>query len=83
MALEEERTPLCLDESGFYLPPAVVRTYAPVSETPILHHPLSHDYLSVIGAVGLHEKLYFQVYEEAIRSAEVIRFLKHLLRHIC
>ena len=54
----------------------------PVGETPILHHTLSHDPLSVIGAVGLHERLYFQVYEEAIRSAEVIRFLNHLLRHI-
>ncbi len=60
----------------------MVRTYAPVGETPILHHTLSHDHLSVIGAIGLHEKLYFQVYGEAIRSAEVIRFLNHLLRHI-
>jgi transposase len=60
----------------------VVRTYAPVGETPILRHTLSHDHLSVIGAVGLHGTLYFQVYEDAIRSAEVIRFLKHLLRHI-
>ncbi len=60
----------------------MVRTYAPVGETPILHHTLSHDHLSVIGAVGLHEKLYFQVHEKAIRSAEVIRFLNHLLRHI-
>ncbi len=60
----------------------MVRTYAPVGETPLLHHVLSHDHLSVIGAVGLHEKLYFQVYEQAIRSVEVIRFLKHLLHHI-
>ena len=36
----------------------------------------------MIGAVGLHEKLYFQVYEEAFSSADVIRFLNHLLRHI-
>lgn len=71
-----------MDESGFYLLPSVVRTYAPVGKTPILHHRLSHDHLSVIGAVGRHGKLYFQVYEEAIRSTEVIRFLKHLLRHI-
>jgi transposase len=71
-----------VDESGFYLLPSVMRTYAPVGETPILQHTLSHDHLSVIGAVGLHEKLYFQVHEEAISSAEVIRFLNHLLRHI-
>lgn len=82
MAQEEERTLLFVDESGFYLLPSVVRTYAPVGETPILRHTLSHDHLSVIGAVGLHEKLYFQVHEEAITSTEVIRFLKHLLRHI-
>lgn len=72
---------LFVDESGFYLLPSVVRTYAPLGETPILHHTLSHDHLSVIGAVGPGEKLYFQVYEEAISSTEVIRFLKHLLRH--
>ncbi len=60
----------------------MVRSYAPVGEPPILRHTLSHDHLSVIGAVGLHEKLYFQVYEEAISSAEVIRFLKHLMHHI-
>lgn len=80
--MEEERTLLFMDESGFYLLPSVVRTYAPLGQTPILHHRLSHDHLSVIGAVGINEKLYFQVYEEAIRSAEVIRFLAHLLRHI-
>jgi transposase len=58
----------------------VTRTYAPVGETPILHHTLSRDHLSVIGAVGLHERLYFQVYEQAISSTEVIRFLGHLRR---
>jgi transposase len=67
-----------VDESGFYLLPAVTRTYAPVGETPILHHTLSRDHLSVIGAVGVHERLYFQIYKEAISSAEVIRFLDHL-----
>lgn len=73
---------LFLDESGFYLLPSVTRTYAPVGETPILHPTLSHDHLSVIGVVSLHEKLYFQVYEVAISSAEVIRFLGHLWRLI-
>ena len=73
---------LFLDESGFYLLPSVTRTDAPVGKTPILHPTLSHDHLSVIGAVGLHERLYFQVYETAISSAEVIRFLDHLRRVI-
>ena len=60
----------------------MTRTYAPVGETPILHPMLSRDHLSVIGAVGLHERLYFQLYEQAISSAEVIRFLDHLRRVI-
>ena len=62
--------------------PAVERTYAPRGETPRLEHTLSRDPLSVMGAVGLNEKLYFQVHEKAITSQEVIRFLEHLLRHI-
>lgn len=62
--------------------PAVARTYAPVGETPILHHRLTHDHLSVIGAVGLDPKLYFRVHEHAITSVEVVAFLRHLLRHI-
>ena len=60
----------------------MVRTYAPVGETPVLRHRLSHEHLSVIGAVGLHEKLYFQVYDHAITGREVVRFLRHLVRHL-
>jgi transposase len=71
-----------VDESGFYLLPAVACTYAPVGKTPLLRHKLSCDHLSVIGAVGLYGKLYFQVYARAIRSVEAIGFLGHLLRHI-
>ncbi len=60
----------------------MVRSYAPVGQTPQLYHKLTRDHLSVIGAVGLHEKLYFPVHEKAIASVEVIRFLAHLLRHL-
>lgn len=81
-AIEEGRTLLFVDESGFYLLPAVVRTYAPMGETPLLRSKLSHDHLSVIGAVSFGGKLYFQAHEHAIKSAEVVAFLKHLLRHI-
>lgn len=82
MALADGRTLLFIDESGFYLLRAVARTYAPTGETPILRHHLSHDHLSVIGAIGLRAQLYFQVHEHAIRSADVIAFLRHLLRHV-
>lgn len=82
MAVAERRTLLFVDESGFFLLPAVARTYAPVGETPILRHRLAHDHLSVIGAVGLKAQLYFHVHDHAIRSEEVVAFLRHLLRHI-
>lgn len=82
MAVREQRTLLFVDESGFYLLPAVARSYAPVGETPLLHHRLTHDHLSVIGAVGRDAQLYFRVYDHAITSVEVVAFLRHLRRHI-
>ncbi len=33
-SLEEDRTIVFCDQSGFYLLPAVVRAYAPAGETP-------------------------------------------------
>src|SRR3712207_9449535 len=36
-AIKEGRTILFVDQSGFYLLPTVVRTYAPVGQTPVLH----------------------------------------------
>lgn len=71
-----------VDESGFYLLPAVVRTYAPRGETPILRHKLTRDHLSVIGGVTLEGKLCLKVQEQAYCSEDVVRFLKQLLRHI-
>jgi hypothetical protein len=46
-----------VDEAGFYLLPAVVRTYAPRGQTPILRVPLSWDHLSAIGAITPDSKL--------------------------
>ena len=45
-ALKEGRTIVFADQSGFYLLPAVVRTYAPVGQTPILHEHLSREITS-------------------------------------
>jgi hypothetical protein len=74
MALADGRTLLFVDASGFCLLPAVARTNAPVGETPILRHRLTHDHLSVIGAVGLDAALYFRVHEHAITGVEVVGF---------
>ena len=71
-----------VDESGFYLLPAVVRTYAPRTQTPILRVPLSRDHLSVISGITLDDRLLMLVHERPIRGPDVVRFLQHLLRHI-
>jgi len=71
-----------VDESGFYLLPAVVRSYAPCGQTPILTRRYAHDHLSVIGGLTLAGKLYLNVQERAYNSEGVVRFLKHLLGSI-
>jgi transposase len=62
--------------------PTVVRTYAPVGQTPILHENLTHDHLSVIGAITMEGKLLMMEQERAFKSPDVVRFLRHLLRQI-
>jgi transposase len=71
-----------VDQSGFYLLPAVVRTYAPIGRTPVLHEQLSHDHLSVMSGITLEGKLLMMEQERAFKGTDVVRFLKHALRRI-
>lgn len=71
-----------MDESAFYLLPAVVRTWAPRGETPILRAFLTRDHLSVIGGLTPEGQLLLQVRRQAFQGPDVVRFLRHLLRHI-
>jgi transposase len=71
-----------VDQSGFYLLPCVVRTYAPVGQTPIVHEHLSRDHLSVISAITLEGKLLMMEQERSFKSQDVVRFLRHLLGQI-
>ncbi len=71
-----------VDQSGFYLLPAVVRTYAPVGRTPILRERLSRDHLSVMSGITLEGKLLMMEQERAFKGPDVVRFLKHALRRI-
>jgi transposase len=73
---------LFVDQSGFYLLPTVVRTYAPVGQTPILREQLTRDHLSVISAITPEGKLYMMEQERAFKSPDVVRFLRHLLRQV-
>ncbi len=81
-AASEGRTIVWVDEAGFYLLPARVRTYAPRGQTPVLRVPLTRDHLSAIGALTTHGQVLMQVQEEAFRGPRGVRFLNHLLRHI-
>jgi transposase len=73
---------LFADQSGFYLLPAVVRTYAPVGQTPILHEQLSRDHLSVMSGITPEGKLLMMEQERAFKGEDVVRFLKHALHQI-
>lgn len=69
-----------VDESGFYPLPAVVRTYAPRGQTPVLHEWCTRDHLSLIAAVSAEGRLHVQVREHAFDAVAVTKFLQHLLR---
>lgn len=81
-AREEHRTIIWVDESGFYLLPARVRTYAPRGQTPILTVPLTHDHLSAISGVTPDGRLLLHTLTRAFKGPDVVRFLRHLLRQI-
>ena len=78
----EGRTLVWVDEAGFYLLPALVRTWAPIGEPPILRAPCSYDHLSAISAITPSGQLLLHVQEDAYHGCAVVRFLKHVLRHI-
>lgn len=81
-AIAENRTVVFVDESGFYLLPALLRTYGLVGKTPIIYEYLSRDHLSAISAITPEGKLYMMVKEHSYKGPNVVDFLQHLLVHI-
>lgn len=73
---------LFVDQSGFYLLPAVVRTYAPIGQTPVLREELSRDHLSVMSGITLEGKLLMVEKEGAFKGPDVVSFLKHALHQM-
>ena len=69
-----------VDESGFYLLPGVVKTYAPKGQTPVLRGKLTRDHLSVMGGMTPLGKVYTLVRQESLNGLHSIEFLTHLLR---
>jgi transposase len=78
----QEQTIFFIDESGFYPLPSVVRTYAPVGQTPILREWWTRDHLSAISAISAEGKLYFHSQDHPLNSDDVVGFLEHLLREV-
>jgi transposase len=81
-AQAQEQTIFFIDESGFYPLPSVVRTYAPIGQTPVLREWYTRDHLSAISAISPEGKLYFHAQDHSMDSADVVAFLEHLLREV-
>ncbi len=64
-ALKEGRTIVFADQSGFYLLASVVRSYAPVGQTPVLREHLARDHLSAMSGITLDGRLYMLEQERA------------------
>jgi transposase len=79
-ARRERRALVFMDESGFYLLPAVVKTYAPEGRTPILDEWQTRDHLSVMGGVTPQGKVYSLVRPKSLNGLHAIEFLVHLGR---
>lgn len=64
-----------VDQSGFYLLPTVVRTYAaPVGQRPILHEKLTRDHLWAMSGITLEGKLLMLEQEERAFKGEDVWF---------
>jgi hypothetical protein len=78
-AKTQRRTLFLVDESGFYLLPSVVRTYAPKAMTPVLRARLSRDHLSVMAGMTPDGRVYTLTRQRSLDGMHSVEFLAHLL----
>lgn len=76
----EHRTLVFVDESGFYLLPSVMKTYAPQGRTPVLRVKLTRDHLSVMGGMTPAGKVYTLARQESLNGTHTLEFLTHVMR---
>jgi transposase len=79
-ARHECRVLIFEDESGFYLLPGVIKTYAPKGQTPIIRPKVTRDHLSVMGGMTPAGKVYTLTRQESLNGLHTIEFLEHLRR---
>jgi hypothetical protein len=75
----EHRIPVFIDESGFYLLPATLRTYPPRGQTLVLRVFQTRDHLSVMSGITQDSWLFTLTRSEALTGSDSVYFLKHLL----
>jgi transposase len=81
-AAAQQQTIRCIDEAGFYPLPSVVRTYAPMGQTPILREWWTRDHLSASSAISPEGKLSFHGPDHALDADDIVAFLEPLLREV-
>ena len=79
-AKNERRVLVFEDESGFYLLPGLVRTYAPAAQTPVIREKQTRDHLSVMSGMTPEGKIYMLARQESLNGLHSIEFLLHLGR---
>lgn len=77
-AVLERRLLVFVDESGFYLLPASLKTYAPIGETPILKVLHTRDHLSMMSAITPQGWLFTRTRYEALKGMDSVHFLTHV-----
>lgn len=77
-AVLERRILVFVDESGFYLLPAILKTYAPRGQTPILKVFQTRDHLSVMSGITPQGWLFTRTRYDALNGSDSVHFLKHL-----
>jgi transposase len=81
-AQAQQHTILFVDESRFYPLPRVVRTYAPVGQTPILREWWTRAHLSAISAMSPQGKLSCHCQGHAVNSEDVGTFRAPIRREV-
>jgi transposase len=80
-AKREGRTIVFIDESGLSEKCPVTRTWAPVGQTPIIQQSFTWKQMSAIAGLSWW-RFYFRFFEGAIKSEQLIEFLKALKQQI-
>jgi hypothetical protein len=77
----QRRLIVFIDESGLSERPTRVRTWAPVGQTPVIQFHFNWKHVSAIAGLSRSNCL-FRLHDGAIKSAQIVEFLKALHAHL-